>query len=136
MIGSLARTLGRGEDSGPEPFNAPLFQSLVSSVPEDERWVVLDLGAACPQVIKLFGGHRCRLDIADITDDLEVLNAPVEGPARQQVAESLLPELHAEAADIVLCWDTLNYLNREALTTLMARVADRNIQAAIAIQVA
>lgn len=125
MLASLARSLSRDHAVAPAPFNAPLFQSLVRLVPEDRRWVVLDLGAACPQVISLFGGYRCRLDIADIAADLHTLNE-VEDPAElPDAAETLLPELHAEAADVVLCWDTLNYLGRPALSALMARIADR-----------
>ena len=125
MISALAKSFSRDEASAPEAFNAPLFTSLVERVPEDRRFVVLDLGAVCPEVISLFGGHRCRVDVADISAGLAELNAQDEEPARRQAAESLLPELHAEAADAVLCWDMPNYLGREALSTLMARVADR-----------
>jgi hypothetical protein len=125
MIGSLARSFSREEPAAPEPFNAPLFRSLIERIPEDERWVVLDLGAVCPRVISLFGGHRCRLDIADVGLGLAALERPLESPDLRKAAEALLPELHAEAADLVLCWDTLNYLNRDALTALMARIHDR-----------
>jgi len=125
MIGSLARSFAREEPAAPEPFNAPLFRSLIERIPEDERWVVLDLGAVCPTVISLFGGHRCRLDIADVGQGLDTLKEPMEPADLRKAAESLLPELHAEAADLVLCWDTLNYLNRDALTALMTRIEDR-----------
>jgi len=125
MIGSLARSFSRDEPAAPEPFNAPLFRSLIERIPEDERWVVLDLGAVCPGIISLFGGHRCRLDIADVSQGLATLDEPMEPADLRTAAEALLPELHAEAADLVLCWDTVNYLSRDGLTALMARVQDR-----------
>ncbi|MGI9329801.1 MAG: hypothetical protein ACR2QB_03720 [Gammaproteobacteria bacterium] len=125
MIGSLARSFSRSGRAAPEPFNAPLFRSLIERIPEDERWVVLDLGAVCPAVISLFGGRRCRLDIADVAQGLAGLQEPMEPRDLRIATEALLPELHAEAADLVLCWDTVNYLNRDALTALMARIRDR-----------
>lgn len=125
MIGSLARSAARNELAGPVPFNAPLFRTLIEGVPEDERCVVLDLGKVCPQVITMFGGHRCRVEIAEVAQELELLNRDLEREALQHVAEGALPARLAEPVDLVLCWDTPNYLNREALRMLMAQVAER-----------
>ena len=125
MIGSLARSVVRDDVEAPTPFNAPLFRSLIDNVPDDRRCVVLDLGAVCPKVIDLFGGHRCRLDIADIALGLELLNRDLDRESLRHVADSVLPERREEPADLVLCWDTLNYLNREALKVLMDRIAER-----------
>jgi hypothetical protein len=125
MIGSLAWSVSRDQVVRPAPFNAPLFTSLIEGVPEDRRWVVLDLGAVCPQVIALFGGHRCRVDIADLSQGLELLDRDLDRESLRHVAESVLPLRRAEPADLVLCWDLLNYLNRAALKTLMAQIAER-----------
>ena len=124
MIASLARAVGRDE-VGPEVFNAPLFGSIIDRVPEHQRWVVLDLGAACPQVISLFGGHHCRLDIADIASGLAQLDACDDPDDRRDVAEALLPAPRDECTDVVLCWDLPNYLRRESLAALMSRIARR-----------
>lgn len=125
MIGSLARSAVRGDDSGPAPFNAPLFRALIDGIPDDQRWVVLDLGKVCPQVITLFGGHRCRVEIADVAQELELLDRDLEREALRHAAEGALPPRLAEPVDLVLCWDTLNYLNRDALRALMGQIADR-----------
>lgn len=126
MIGSLARSVVRAELAGPVPFNAPLFRALIEGVPDDQRWVVLDLGKVCPQVITMLGGHRCRVEIAEVAQDLELLNRDLDREALQHVAEGVLPARLAEPVDLVLCWDTPNYLSRDALRMLMAQVAERS----------
>ena len=74
----------------------------------------------------LFGQFRCRLEFTDLGDCCEQLNAETDPLQQQQMVESLLPRRRQEAADIVLCWDILNYLQRPALKTLMAQVAIRS----------
>jgi len=68
---------------------------------------------------------RCRLDIADLGDDLDTLNAVADAAVRSSRAEALLPAHNTELADIVFCWDYLNYLERGALTSLMHSIAVR-----------
>jgi len=110
----------------PERFNAPLFQSLLERLDSGKRCVVLDLGTAHTQTVALFGRYPCRLDIADVVDGLDGLNAEVDPQGRLYRAEALLPVTHAEPADAVLCWDILNYLDRPAMKALMSRVAARS----------
>jgi hypothetical protein len=103
--------------------NAPLFRRLLELQSADRRAVVLDLGPARTETVALFSQFRCRLEFADLGDCCELLNAESEP---LQMIESLLPRRRQEAADIVLCWDLLNYLQRPVLKTLMARVAARS----------
>lgn len=110
----------------PERFNAPLFQTLLDRLDSAKRCVVLDLGTAHTQTVALFGRYRCRLDIADVVDGLDSLNAEADPRLQLHAAEALLPKAHAEPADAVLCWDILNYLDRPAMKALMARVAARS----------
>ncbi len=126
MIQLSVRPVGRETIAKPIRFNAPLFRSLVQRLDTGERCVVLDLGAARTQTVSLFGRYGCRLDIADLIDGVEQLNAEPDPECLQDRAEALLPVPHAEAADAVLCWDILNYLDRPALTALMSRVAARS----------
>ena len=112
----------------PASFKAPLFYSLIERLDAQRRCVVLDLGAARTQTIALFSHYRCRLDIADLgeslqrLDDIDEAEQPEALPA---MAESLLPQRHGEATDVVLCWDLLNYLDRPRLRAVMSRVAER-----------
>ncbi len=86
---------------------------------------MLDLGVARTQTVSLLSRYPCRLDVADLTDALHVFTDDVEPEHLPDYAEALLPTPHAEAADAVLCWDIMNYLQRPALRALMSCVAAR-----------
>ncbi len=110
----------------PSTLKVPLFHSIMQRMDPEQRCVVLDLGAAQNELLELLGGYRCRIDIADIADGaIEALNAEPEHERLEEAAESWLPPAHAEPADLVLCWDLLNYLEKPAMSALMARVAAR-----------
>lgn len=126
MIDWRTRAAVKVKESPSEKFNAPLFRSLIEQLEEDRRWIIMDLGAAHTQTISLFGNYRCRLEIADLTDDLDVLSNPDEDTCLDDAAEALLPRRHNEPVDVVLCWDLLNYLDRPALSAVMSRVAARS----------
>jgi hypothetical protein len=113
------------QTTGAEALNAPLFASLVERLHSGERCVVLDLGAARTETIAVFGQFRSRLDIADLADGLEDLNAETDPDLLREKIESILPVQRAEPADVVLCWDLLNYLKRPVLSAVMSAVADR-----------
>ncbi len=120
----------RGAASAParheksDSISAPLFRSLIDQLAEDRRWVILDLGTAQPETIALLNGVRCRLDIADLTQDIERAAASIAGEAASTAVT--LPDMRSpEPADIVLCWDFLNYLDCGALSALMAQIAAR-----------
>ena len=125
MIGANARSAIGALDANSAGFNAPLFNSLVHRLDTGARCVVLDLGAARTQTVSLFSRYRCRLDIADLIDGVEQLNDEPDPKRLRDAVEALLPTPHVEAADAVLCWDILNYLERPALTALMSGVAAR-----------
>ena len=127
MIGSVARTgARRAAVAADKPFNAPLFKALIDAIPEHQRWVVLDLGKVCPQVITLFGGHRCRVEIAEVAPELELLNRDLERDALDHVGRMGCCRRRSPNPSMSsLCWDTLNYLNRDAMRALMWKIADR-----------
>lgn len=109
----------------PSKVSAPLFQSLIGSLDEDRRRVILDFGAARPQTISLLGGFRVRLDIANLGEDIQALNGVDEPDVLAERAEAALSVCHDEPIDIVFAWDFLNYIDRKALSALMGRVAQR-----------
>ena len=121
----MARPTNLARIEQPAKFNAPLFRSLVEKLPARERWVVLDLGAARTQTIALFGQYNSRLDIADLADEVDALNALSDAQLARDAVEKLLPKCNEEATDLVLCWDIMNYLERPALSAVMSRIAAR-----------
>jgi hypothetical protein len=130
-VAAQARTSAAGatEPKGggaPEALNAPLFHSLVDRLADGGRFVVLDLGAARTETVRLLGQYRCRLDIAELRDAVDTLNAE-ESPRRlRELAEAALPARRRESTDLILCWDLINYLKRPALTAVMEAIAIRS----------
>jgi hypothetical protein len=129
---SVTERGGKAAGSAPGALNAPLFQSLIERLRGAGRCVVLDLGAARPETLRLFSEFPCRLDIVDLADGLEQLNAEQTPRGFRERAESLLPSRRREATDVVLCWDLLNYLNRPALSMLMECIAARGRRGTLA----
>jgi hypothetical protein len=125
VAGSRNDASGAGEPVDAKLLNAPLFRSLVERMQEGERAVVLDLGPAQPATISLFSHFRCRLDIADIAEGLDAFSNEHDPAILRDKAETLLPPRRDEPTDLVLCWDLLNYLSRDALKVLMTCVAER-----------
>ncbi|HEX7080005.1 MAG TPA: hypothetical protein VF329_03220 [Gammaproteobacteria bacterium] len=123
-MNSPGRSAAPETPAGAEALNAPLFGSLLERLRAVDRCVVLDLGAARTETIALFGQFRARLDIVDLGEGLQQLDE-AEPEFLRERAEALLPVRGPEPADVVLCWDLLNYLNRPALTAVMAAVAER-----------
>ena len=116
---------GRPREQPAGTLRAPLFTTLAACLRGERRSVILDLGAPRAGTIAFCSRFRCRLDIADLAPDIDALNAEQDKAELARMAEALLPERSDEPADIVLCWDLLNYLQRPALTALMDRVARR-----------
>lgn len=114
-------------------LKVPLFHSLIERMDPERRYVVLDLGAAQNELLELLAGYRCRIDIAHLADGaIEALNTEPEHDQLEALAESSLPRRHAEAADLILCWDLLNYLEKPAMSALMACIAQRANPGALA----
>lgn len=126
MINLRAQSNSWSEITRPATFSAPLFHSVVERLDISTRPILLDLGTAHAQTVAFFGQYRCRLDVADIGDELTTLNAESNPAKLEAKAEALLPNCDGRTTDIVLCWDVLNYLELPALQALMSRVAARS----------
>lgn len=106
-------------------LNAPLFRGLLERMEDDARRVVLDLGPARSATVATFGRFRCRLEIADLGEAIETLNATEEAGDLLSRLRTLLPPRRGEATDVVLCWDLLNYLEPPVLKALMGEIQER-----------
>lgn len=124
MAGSLGLSAAR-EPAGPAALNAPLFRGLMEGMEDDARRVVLDLGPARPETVATLGRFRCRLEIADLAEGIDLLGTTADPEELRERIASLLPPRRDEATDIVLCWDLLNYLERPALKALMKDILMR-----------
>jgi len=124
----MSQALGRLSDpqDGTDDalLNAPLFHTLVGRLDDEQRHVVLDLGPPQAGTVALFGRFRCRLDIGDFAANLDAVRAVTEPQELPETIAGLLPPARREHADIILCWDLFNYLERPALKALMDCVAE------------
>lgn len=80
---------------------------------------VLDFGRASALSVQFFSEYRCRIHVLESAASLLpwAANIDVEattGELTEQL-ESLFPELVADAYDLILLWDTFNYLPGIAL---------------------
>lgn len=111
--------------------NVPLFRSLMDSLAEDRRWVILDLGKARPRTIDLLSRFRCRVDVADL-EDVVVASLDQRDESATDPVESLQAMPQPERIDVTLTWDYLNYLSQPQITGLMTVIAKRSRPGAFA----
>ena len=123
-VGGATRAAKSGAAPG-DGLSAPLFHSLVDRLNDGGRFVVLDLAAARPATVRLLSQFRCRYEVAELADAIDLLNAEQDPRRLRTLAEAALPERRREPTDIVLCWDLINYLNRPALAAVMESIANR-----------
>lgn len=124
----MGRATARAPMEKPAVLNAPLFRQLIEQLDHRRRLVVLDLGAANTPMLSLLGQYRCLAEIADLAsgDGIERLNGELPPEVLAKVAVSLLPKHTAGTeADVVFCWDLLNYLKPEAITALARAILAR-----------
>jgi len=125
MSQALGRQLGSDRRVDDALVNAPLFHALVERLDDDERHVILDLGPPQSGTVALFSHFRCRLDIADLAANLPAMQRASEDDSPGETFAALLPPTHQEAADVILCWDLLNYLDRPGMKALMSELVKR-----------
>ena len=135
MAVSLRRARPEPLANSPAAFHAPLFHDLVTSLDENQRHIVLDLGSASTEMLALLGRSPSRVEIVDLAyfGGIDRLNAPATRSERASVADAILPHpLPGEKFDLVFCWDLPNYLTLDALAALMNAIARRTRPGALA----
>jgi len=109
-------------DEGDAP--SPLLKELMRRF-DGGRQVVFDLGPASEPNLAFFRELPCRLCIGDMVGELADLGG-LESPTEEELDSAVagcFPPPSSEPYDIVLCWDVLNYLSRDALKVFMKRLA-------------
>ena len=106
----------------PPLYRSPTLRALVSRLTSEDGYHVLDLGGAAGANVEFFSRFSSRLQIADLPDalasgDLRSLLLADPSAAFRKV----LP-VTRDPFDVVLAWDVLNYLTREQLGCLAARL--------------
>ena len=101
-----------------------LLQSLFENLQAGKRLVVLNIGAALPETISFFANYRCKLYITDL---LAEFSLSADSPSDESESQFKLRNGIADILsipdgvifDIVFFWDSLNYLGKDNIHTLM-----------------
>lgn len=128
MRTTMGRATVKAPMEKPSALRAPLFKQLIDQLDDDARHVALDLGSVGTEMLSLLGRFRCCVEIAGLADDdgLARLEAAADTAQRDAIAESLLPKRRPDdPADLVFCWDLLNYLKPDSISALMGAIATR-----------
>ncbi len=127
----------------PVSFRSVLFAQLVAGLSVDERTVILDMGPARAANIRFFSAYRCRVIIGDMLHLLPRLATHAEAwtgsiirhagraaadgvDSHDKVATPVWLEAlprDEEPADMVLAWDSCNYLSLDDYPAWVERVA-------------
>lgn len=102
--------------AGHEVFAAPLLAGCLGRLESGERLEVLDLGPPRAGNVDYLSRYRCRLGIADALAELPALGAA--DAAGSPDIEAILPESLFAGAQLVLCWDVLDYLPEQGIRML------------------
>lgn len=98
------------------------FQKFIACLAGRPAPVVLDVGPVVGSNIAYFGEHLgCKIHVADLYADLEraIHDASPGGFVQQARQRLALPDA---SVDGVLCWDLLDYLERDAARTVAAEL--------------
>jgi len=104
---------------------APLFAQVIGDLDAEKRLTVLDLGNVRAGTVAMFSEFRCRLDIADLPDALPLPRDDEDPEVRRQALASVFMVHEPEALDLILCWNLLNYLERDDISYLISLLAPR-----------
>lgn len=106
-------------------LHAPLFERLIAELDPERRQVVFDCGAARAGTLALFSAFRCRLDVFHLAELLPWLDKEDDLVQRRQLLAERLDGRDPEPAQLVLCWNLLNYLQTSEFESLAALLAPR-----------
>ncbi len=117
-------SLQQPDDPARHRIRSPVFRSLVRSIPNDRKYIVLDIGPAWGPNIQFFSRFSCKLYIADVAKALVGLTSGTEEHPVDLGASlrSLLPYDGSERFDAILLWDVVNYLDRAVCRALISHL--------------
>jgi hypothetical protein len=101
--------------TGPEAHAAPGLGLLLSEMPRDRSWRVLDLGPAIADNVAALGPRVAQLYVADLFREST-------GAVSASALDPLLSGPEA-VFDLVLAWDAIGYLSPEPAVRLVSQLA-------------
>ena len=110
--------------SSPEVHRSLALAALFQEIRRDRKLQVLDLGSAVGSNVEFLSRYDCKLYIEDLYAALAA-RGPAVGEGEQagpQFFADFLPLPDTVRLDVILAWDTFNYLSRRELSHLVDRL--------------
>ncbi|MBZ0111728.1 MAG: hypothetical protein K8J08_04640 [Thermoanaerobaculia bacterium] len=110
--------------SAPPSFRSRALSYLLEGRPKDRAWQVLDLGVPNQNNLDFFARRGANYAIEDLYRTLEP-SRKGQGydVSRMEALDNLLSFGEGTTFDLILAWDVLNFLPREALALISSRLA-------------
>ncbi len=100
----------------------PLLGELWSNKPYKGRLIVLDLAAASRRRVEMFCALRCRATMLDFNEWIDGPDTAITPGNQYGTLDISIPCDPQHRPNVVLCWDFLNYIQREQLPALAAQI--------------
>jgi hypothetical protein len=115
---------GQPAEANPEVHRSLGLAALFQEIRRDRKLQVLDLGSAVGSNVEFLSRYDCKLYIEDLYAALAA-RGPAVGDGEEagpQFFADFLPLPETTHLDVILAWDTFNYLSRRELAHLVARL--------------
>ena len=119
----FSRSSALTEPARPQAHRALALKAFLDGLPPESRPAVLDLGPPLAGNIKFLSALSCRVRVADLLRSLSSESLDDRRPeAMGALYERLLPFSPDERFDALLAWDVFDYMRRDQVVSLMARL--------------
>jgi len=108
----------------PTSLNTMVFADLLSQRPTDRALRILDLGSVRQSTIDFFSDYHCHILVTGLCDDF-VTGKGLDKHSLKQLQQLIKQDItrhNNNCYDLILCWDLLNYLDKEQFPLLVTQL--------------
>ena len=109
-----------------------LLPSLFQHFDQEQAVTVFHVGSALPETVDFFSNYRCKLHFIDVFAALPISTAEEAVPTPAEQFQDLLQFPQETLFDIFLFWDILNFLDGDAIKTLLSLLRPHMKQSSLA----
>lgn len=100
---------------------SPAFSSLWQGFSDEQRYRILDLGAASGASLSFFSELRCKLFVGDVFPTILSYQKSLTDDVQASLPlRDMLDMDDLSGMDLVMCWDIINYLDTRLLGPFFA----------------
>ncbi|HBH34953.1 MAG TPA: hypothetical protein DDW45_00630 [Gammaproteobacteria bacterium] len=102
-------------------IKSPAFSSLWQVFSDEQKYRILDLGAASGANIAFFSALRCKLFVGDVTPTiLSYQKSLTDDVPASLLLRDMLDLDDLSELDLIMCWDIINYLDTRLIEPFSA----------------